>query len=631
VGPPGNPGAIGRQGPTGPQGETGPQGNPGDSIFSVGYESFCGTTLIFTASTTLPLVTPSLYLSGSTISTINSCDDISLNVQGTSRIYLSADGNVGVGTTNPQNLLDVRNILEVYTEGISTTNYVNFGLTQGLTGYGLRETTGIMQYSNQSENWSPLNGVYIENITGPSFLQPYGLSIINSFNGSYNTTLPKSNLGAEKYVSLYLNTGFSQTINTNQGSFYLGPGLEYRKLTYTQNPYWNLEPGSFFTTGQQAELIGSPSTPTDGQGTSVALSADGNTLAVGAPNNNAGIGATWIFIRSGSTWTQQAQLVGIGTSGDSNQGASVALSGDGNTLAVGGPTDGLSSGPSGATWIFIRSGSAWTQQAKLVGAGYATTRRSTGQGYSVSLSVDGNTLATGDIDDNSQDGATWIFVRSSTVWTQQGNKLTQSQGGALEGYAESLSANGNILAVGAPGFSSSAGGVFIYYRYQGIWNLLQQITATGGVGTSSLGSSVSLSADGNILASGGPNDNSAIGATWIFNNYNGLYTQLGNKIVANGYTTPASQGISVSLSADGNTLYIGGPTDGPPTVSIGSVWTFVKVRENYQQQSQYTGQSTDMYFGYSVASSSLGDTLAVGAPTNNYGSTTGTGDNYIFT
>jgi hypothetical protein len=110
TGPQGNPGITGPQGVTGIQGATGPQGPAGSNIFSLGFNSFCGTTLIFVASTTLPLVVPSLYLSGSTNpSSINSCNDISLNVQGSSRIYLSGNGNVGVGTTNPQNLLDVIN------------------------------------------------------------------------------------------------------------------------------------------------------------------------------------------------------------------------------------------------------------------------------------------------------------------------------------------------------------------------------------------------------------------------------------------------------------------------------------------------------------------------------------------
>jgi hypothetical protein len=83
----------------------------------------------------------------------------------------------------------------------------------------------------------------------------------------------------------------------------------------------------------------------------VSLSADGNTLAVGGSNDNGAVGATWIFIRFGSTWTQQGiKLVGSGVPNSAYQGSTVSFSADGNTLAVGGPRDVSNLG---ATWIFV--------------------------------------------------------------------------------------------------------------------------------------------------------------------------------------------------------------------------------------------------------------------------------------
>ena len=71
----------------------------------------------------------------------------------------------------------------------------------------------------------------------------------------------------------------------------------------------------------------------------MALSADGNTALIGGPSDNGGVGAAWVFTRSGSTWTQQgAKLVGTGAVGHAGQGWSVALSADGNTALVGGPS-----------------------------------------------------------------------------------------------------------------------------------------------------------------------------------------------------------------------------------------------------------------------------------------------------
>src|SRR5207253_1513445 len=91
-------------------------------------------------------------------------------------------------------------------------------------------------------------------------------------------------------------------------------------------------------------------------GSAVALSHDGNTALVGGPNDNEGSGAVWVFIRKGSTWTQQAKLAGEGESGSGEFGTSVALSSNGNTAVIGGPKD--SSGI-GAAWVFVRRGSNW--------------------------------------------------------------------------------------------------------------------------------------------------------------------------------------------------------------------------------------------------------------------------------
>ena len=121
--------------------------------------------------------------------------------------------------------------------------------------------------------------------------------------------------------------------------------------------------------------------PAQNQGMSVALSANGDTAIVGAPGpNNADrdrspsvgpAGAAWVFTRRGGVWTQQGnKLVGTTSAyggGLWSQGASVALSADGNTAIVGGPSDDKTTG---AAWVFTRNGGVWTQQGnKLVGTG----------------------------------------------------------------------------------------------------------------------------------------------------------------------------------------------------------------------------------------------------------------------
>jgi len=160
------------------------------------------------------------------------------------------------------------------------------------------------------------------------------------------------------------------------------------------------------------------------QGRSVALSADGHTAIVGGDHDNSGAGAVWVYTRSGGVWTQQgSKLVGTGAVGYAYQGWSVALSADGNTAIVGGPTDIAFREPGGggpdnlihmgAAWVYTRSGGVWTQQgSKLVGtgaAGYASN-----QGSSVALSADASTALVGGALDNNDAGAAWVFVSAPT-------------------------------------------------------------------------------------------------------------------------------------------------------------------------------------------------------------------------
>src|SRR5450759_1100915 len=101
---------------------------------------------------------------------------------------------------------------------------------------------------------------------------------------------------------------------------------------------------------QGPKLVGSGAVGNAVQGQSVSLSADGNTAIVGGFSDNSDAGAAWVWTRSGGVWTQQGtKLVGSGATADARQGASVSLSGDGNTAIVGGFLD---NSHAGAAWVF---------------------------------------------------------------------------------------------------------------------------------------------------------------------------------------------------------------------------------------------------------------------------------------
>jgi hypothetical protein len=334
-------------------------------------------------------------------------------------------------------------------------------------------------------------------------------------------------------------------------------------FTVTATPYPVAQQGN--------KLVGTGSTGVTSQGRSVAVSADGNTAIVGGPSDNNSAGAARVYTRSGGIWTQQgAKLVGTGAVGNASQGSSVSLSADGNTAIVGGIGD---NGYVGAAWVFTRSGGIWTQQGpKLVGTGAVGTSF---QGNDISLSADGNTAIVGGYQDNNTAGAAWVFARSGGTWTQQGGKLvgfgnnfTQTE---TMGSSVALSADGNTAIVGAPRNDNSVGIAYLFKRNGSTWAPQQRLYSLSS-GFNSFGSSVSLSADGTTALVGSNGDNSNVGAAWVFPRIGGAWNPNdGKKLLGTGTIGSALQGSSVSLSADGKTAVVGGMGDNS---GVGAAWVY---------------------------------------------------------
>lgn len=356
------------------------------------------------------------------------------------------------------------------------------------------------------------------------------------------------------------------------------------------------------------------------QGWGVALSGDGNTALVSGPSDNGGVGAVWVFVRqNGVAWTQQGnKLVPSDTSSFTSFGQSVALSADGNTALIGGPEDNNSMG---AAWVFTRASNGdWTQQGgKLVGTVPANAPSANPQGESVALSADGNIALVGGA---SQNGcAAWVFTRASDgSWTQQGSELVGSGAVANDTIFTqfsnvTLSADGNTAAVGAP-LDNGVGAVWVFTRTSGQWSQQgSKLVASGGA--TSQGISVALSADGNTLLEG-----TAAGAAVVFvRDSNGNWTHQGGNLVGTD-TANANLGQSVALSGDGNTALLGGPNDNG---GVGAAWVFTRDSNgNWTQDGSKLVGTGSVYDGpwgvsegVSVALSADASTALVGGPNEN--------------
>jgi hypothetical protein len=153
-----------------------------------------------------------------------------------------------------------------------------------------------------------------------------------------------------------------------------------------------------------------------------------------------------------------------------------------------------------------------------------------------------------------------------------------------------------------------------------------KLVGTGTVGVAEQGVSVSLSADGNTAIAGGIPDNSFAGAAWVFTRSNGVWTQQGSKLVGNDAVGDAWQGVA-ALSGDGNTAIVGGPADNSGT---GAAWVYTRSNGVWTQQcvklvaNDAVGQARQ---GNSVSLSGDGDTAIVGVPADN----SGTGAAWVFT
>jgi hypothetical protein len=356
---------------------------------------------------------------------------------------------------------------------------------------------------------------------------------------------------------------------------------------------------------QGPKLVGSGASFAN-QGRSVSLSADGTTAIVGGTLDNNGTGAAWIWIRNGGVWTQQGlKLVGSGGVGTQQiQGSSVSLSADGITAIVGGIGDNSNVG---AAWVWVRNAGVWTQQGpKLVGSDVVGSAR---QGTSVSLSADGNTAIVGGGSDNSSVGAAWVWIRTAGVWTQQGPKLVGSDvvGSAGQGLSVSLSADGNTAVVG------SSAGTVVWIRNAGVWTQQgPKLVGSDGVGNAGSGWGVSLSADGNTAIVGGIADNSDTGAAWVWIRNGGVWTQQGPKLVGSSAVGSAQQGWSVSLSGDGNRAIVGGFADNS---NVGAAWVWARGGGVWKQQGPKlvgSGAVGPSRQGMSVSLSADGNTAVVG-------------------
>ena len=362
-------------------------------------------------------------------------------------------------------------------------------------------------------------------------------------------------------------------------------------------------------------------------GSRVALSADGNRMVAGAFTNAetfANAGQVQVFENISGNWVQIGQDIN-GTAVDARLGQSVAISADGTIIAAGEATAENPAGE-GKVRVFELTNGTWVQFGQdLLGSEVGITTF----GNEVCLSADGSTLAVGSPSSFDRAGSVVVYQNLGGTWVQFGDIIVGAStsddltGNSVLGSGISLSADGLRLAAGgADFFGGGELSVFDFDFFTNDWTQVGQTIVGSFNDNDRLGTSVSLSDDGSIVAAsaiGNGDGGVRAGAARVFRDTGGTWTQIGSDLNGTDFN---EFGASVSLSGDGNILAVGAFGNGMPgTVNADGTITppegpseriFRNENDNWVELARVSGEPGS-FFGLQSQISSDGLTLAVGA------------------
>jgi hypothetical protein len=372
---------------------------------------------------------------------------------------------------------------------------------------------------------------------------------------------------------------------------------------------------------QQALLTAADAAYHDYFGTSVALS--GEMALVGAPWHDAAgkadAGAAYVFVRSGGAWTQQARLTVADASAFDQFGAAVALSA--GTALVGAPgRDVVGASNAGAAYVFTGSGGSWTQEAELIVAGASAFDQ---LGAAVALSA-GTALvgAPGrDAAGQAAAGAVYVFTGAGGSWTREA-ELTAADAVSADGFGAAVALSGKVALVGAPYHDTAgkpnAGAAYVFTGSGGSWTQEAEPIAAAGAAFDQFGTSVALSAGTALVGAPGRDAAGQVdaGAAYVFTRSGVAWAQEALLSAAGGAAYD-SFGDSVALSPEA--ALVGAPyRDVAGKASAGAAYVFSRFAGSWIQQPRLTvadDPAADDGFGDAVALSA--GTALAGVPGRN--------------
>jgi hypothetical protein len=329
------------------------------------------------------------------------------------------------------------------------------------------------------------------------------------------------------------------------------------------------------------------------------------------------------------TFTQQAKLIASDGGRGDRFGSSIAIYGD--MVVVGAPDDGIGANDiRGSAYVFVRSNGAWSQQAKLIASDGAALDQ-----FGSSVAISGNTIVVGapsdDIGTNAGQGSAYVFVPWlspiwGTVWIQQA-KLTSNDGAAWDKFGSSVGISVDSVVTGAPGDNIGAnadqGSAYVFSRNNGSWPQQAKLIASDGAAGDEFGHSIAIA--GNTIVIGAPSgmgDRVADqGSAYVFGLSNGYWSEWQKLTASDGWFSDGF-GHSVAISSTGNRIVVGAPYKGefsPAYIDyvsrIGSAYVFLREYGlNYHQLAILTSGRRERGAEFGRSVAISGYDVVVGAP-----------------
>ena len=338
-----------------------------------------------------------------------------------------------------------------------------------------------------------------------------------------------------------------------------------------------LQPVSALTPTEVAKLLASDAAAFDHFGISVSVSGD--TALIGAfvdDDAGSGSGSAYVLIRDAGVWTEQAKLTASDAAAGDLFGSAVSV--DGDTALIGARADDDAGGNSGSAYVFFRSGTTWTQQAKLTASDAAISDT-----FGVSVSVDGDTAlvsAPENDDGGSASGSAYVFTRSGATWTQQA-KLTASDGVAFAFFGTSVSMDGDTALIGAQtdtiaGFRR--GSAYVFTRSGTTWTQQSKLTASDAAASDIFGRAVSVDGDTALIGATWDDDaGSNSGSAYVFTRSGTTWTQQAKLIASD---AAAADQFASAVALDGGTALIGTPENDDAGSNSGSAYVFSLISDD---------------------------------------------------